>query len=417
MSRATVQTTSQLRQGRILHRLGMLAIAPMLLFAACSSGDDGGGSPPATNNNTTSSGADNQLAYVIDSVASEIRSYTMDGSGNLTQKGTAIATGSFPHHVDVDPAGRFVYVSNHDSSFVSGWRITSKSDPTLIPINPALTGSPVTNLAGTEPTENEPHSSVIDQSGQYLYVIAGTNASTLRAYRIDSTTGLLTFIQSPVPQSFPVGIHAHNLTISPNNQFLYVAVEGDGVNTGEVRAFLRNTADGTLTPKNIITPLPGATAVKVDPQNTFLYASYSNPNAVEVFQITAADGSITKILPTSTFLTNPNGSGPHSMAMHPSGKSLYTANINANTITVFGVDSATGVLTDIQPSRPTTGSNPNYVLVHPNGKVLFTADTVADQVSRYTVNADGTLTPVTPPIDVAVVGDGPNGIGTTNFNP
>ncbi len=391
MSRATIQTTSQLRQGRILHRLGMFAIAPMLLFAACSSGDDGGGPPPATNN-TPPPGAANQFAYVIDSVASEIRSYTVDGSGNLTQVGTAIATGSFPHHVDVDPAGRFVYVSNHDSSFVSGWRINS--DASLTPINPALTGSPVTNLAGIEPTENEPHSSVIDQSGQYLYVVAGTNASTLRAYKIDTTPGntlgVLTFIQG---QSFPVGIHAHNITMSPNNQFLYVAVEGDGVTTGEVRAFSRNTADGTLTARNIITPLPGATAVKVDPLNTFLYASYSNPNAVEVFKINAADGSIAQITPTSTFLTNPNGSGPHSMAMHPNGKSLYTANINANTISVFGVNSATGVLTDIQPTRPTTGSNPNYIFVHPNGQVLFTADTVADQVSRYTVNADGTLTP------------------------
>ena len=61
MSRATVQTTSQLRQGRILHRLGMLAIAPMLLFAACSSGDDGGAPPPATNN-TPPPGAANQFA-------------------------------------------------------------------------------------------------------------------------------------------------------------------------------------------------------------------------------------------------------------------------------------------------------------------------------------------------------------------
>jgi len=405
MSRATVQTTSQLRQGRILHRLGMLAIAPMLLFAACSSGDDGGGSPPATNN-TPPPGAANQFAYVIDAVASEIRSFTADGSGNLTQVGTAIATGAFPHHVDVDPAGRFVYVSNHDSPFLSGWRINP--DASLAPMNPAP-GSPVT---GTDPTENQPHSSVIDPSGQYLYVIAGLNASTLRAYKIDTTTGLPTFITTPAPQSFPVGTHAHNITMSPNGQFLYVAVETDSVNpTGEVRAFNRNTSDGTLTPRNTITGLIGVTAVKVNPQNTFLYAAHVN--AVDVYTI-AGDGSISSIPPPSSFDTQPNGSGPHSMAMHPNGQTLYTANINANTISVFGVNSTTGALTPMQTSpRPATGTDPNYIFIHPNGQVLFTADTVSDQVSRFTINADGTLTATTP-IPVAVVGDGPNGIGLTN---
>jgi 6-phosphogluconolactonase (cycloisomerase 2 family) len=200
--------------------------------------------------------------------------------------------------------------------------------------------------------------------------------------------------------------------MSPNGQFLYVAVETDSVNpTGEVRAFNRNTSDGTLTPRNTITGLIGVTAVKVNPQNTFLYAAHVN--AVDVYTI-AGDGSISSIPPPSSFDTQPNGSGPHSMAMHPNGQTLYTANINANTISVFGVNSTTGALTPMQTSpRPATGTDPNYIFIHPNGQVLFTADTVSDQVSRFTINADGTLTATTP-IPVAVVGDGPNGIGLTN---
>ena len=408
MSRATVQTTSQLRQGRILHRLGMLAIAPMLLFAACSSSDDGGGSPPPATNNTPPPGAANQFAYVIDAVASEIRSFTMDGSGNLTQVGTAIGTGTFPHHVDVDPKGRYVYVANHginDTPFLSGFKITSASDASLVAINGG-TGSFVTSDPATE---GNPHSSVMDQNGEYLYVVAGLGNSTLRAYKIDTTTGLPTLIQTPTLQSFPVGTHAHNITMSPNGQFVYVA-GGPDAGLGEVFAFNRNASDGTLTPRNTITGLVEATAVAVDPQNKFLYAA--SVNQVSVFTI-ENDGSLTPIPAPNTFDTQPNGSGPHSMAIHPNGQTLYTANINANTISVFGVNSTTGALTPMQTSpRPATGTDPNFILIHPNGQVLFTADTVSDQVSRFTINADGTLTAGTP-IPAATVGDGPNGIGTT----
>ena len=241
-------------------------------------------------------------------------------------------------------------------------------------------------MTGSDPTENQSHSSVIDPSGQFLYVVAGTGPSTLRAYKIDTTStsstfGIPTFITSPAPQSFPVGVHAHNVTISPNGQFLYVAVESpDDINpTGEVRAFQRNTSDGTLTPRNTITGLIGVTAVKVNPQNTFLYAAHVN--AVDVYAI-AADGSISSIPPPSSFDTQPNGSGPHSMAMHPTGQFLYTANINASTISVFSVNSATGALTPMQTSpRPATGADPNYIWIHPNGQMLWTADTVADQLS------------------------------------
>ena len=123
MSRAT--TTSQLRQGRFLYKLGMLAIAPMLLFAACSGGDDGGGGGTTTNNPNPPPGGANQFAYVVNYGASNVQAFTSDGNGNLTAVGTPITTGASPHNVNVDKAGRFVYISNHDSNFVSGYTINS----------------------------------------------------------------------------------------------------------------------------------------------------------------------------------------------------------------------------------------------------------------------------------------------------
>jgi 6-phosphogluconolactonase (cycloisomerase 2 family) len=338
------------------------------------------------------------------SANSEIQANSLDGNGNLTKIGGAIPTGLFPHHVDVDRAGRFVYVSNHDSSFLSGWLINQ--DGSLNPMNPASTGSPVT-------TDVNPHSSVIDRSGEYLYVVSGTGASTLRAYKIDTSTAPTRGMPTPITgtNSFPVGTHGHNVAISPNNLFLYVASEGDSAvpNSGEVFAFSRDTATGALTPRGSASGMDTADAVVVSSDNRFVYVAYSN--AVDSFSVDQSTGALTRV---GTFSTNNagQGSGPHSMAIHPNGQTLYTGNINANTVSVFGVDANTGALTELQIPPPATGNGPNFVAIHPNGAFLFTADANADQLTRFAIIADGTLAA---PGTVIPAADGTNGMGTTKF--
>jgi 6-phosphogluconolactonase (cycloisomerase 2 family) len=378
------------------------------IFTGCGGDDNGGGT---TNNTPAPSSTANQFGYVINAGTNEIRAMTVDGTtGNLAlvTGSSPIATGTLPHDVQVDRQGRYVYVANHESSFVSGWRINT--DGSLTPINPSTAGSPVTNLSGINPTEDRPHSSVMDKDGQHLYVAAGIGPATLKVYQIQTapgpTQGTLTAMTG---QSFTVGVHAHRVRMSPNGQFLYVAAE----DSGEVYAFSRNTSSGALTPSRTpkATGLSGALDVQVDSQNKFLFASYIN--AVEVMSI-GADGSPTRISPVSTFSTNNNGqgSGPHAMAIHPNGQSLYTANINAHSLTVFKIDPATGVLTEVVPN-PQTGADPNYVFIHPNGQILYSMDTAVSQVSKFTINGDGSLT-APEIIGSAIVGVGPNGIATTN---
>jgi 6-phosphogluconolactonase (cycloisomerase 2 family) len=167
-----------------------------------------------------------------------------------------------------------------------------------------------------------------------------------------------------------------------------------------------------LTARNVITGLNTCDAVVVSNDNRFLFAAYTN--AVEVLSI-AADGSLTRITPVSAFSTNNagGGSGPHSIALHPNGQTLYTANINGNTVSVFRVDTASGALTELQSPPVPTGALPNYIAIHPNGLFLFTADQGPGALSRFAVNADGTL--VSPATVIPNTGAGTNGIGTTKF--
>lgn len=368
-------------------------VAALLLFAACNG--DGKGNDDPTPPPLFGSG---QFAYVINAEAANIYSYRVDGeSGTLAPIGAPLATGIFPHQVNVDAEGRFVYVSNRESPFVSGYRINQ--DGTLAPMVP-LPGSPVT---GTDPTENQPNSSILDQTGQFLYVVAGPETgglSTLRAYRVETTSGatfgLLTFIPG---QNFTVGVFAHNMTISPNHRFLYVA----SIGTNEVHAFSRDTSTGALTRIGTVTGLPGA----VDPQGLFLYVAERATNIVAVFQI-GNNGVLTRIPGLSLFLA---GVGPHALAAHPDGQTLYVANINGTSVSVFRIDPTTGALILIQTAP--TGGDPHDVAVHPNGQFLYTADASFNQVSRFPINANGTLVASA---TTTRVDSGANGIGMTKLN-
>lgn len=401
MSRATVLTTSQLRQGRFLYRLGMLAIAPMLLFAACSSGDDGGGG--TTTNNPPAGGGGTQFAYVVNFGASNVQAFTTDGSGNFTTVGTPITTGASPHNVNVDKAGRFVYISNHDSNFVSGYTINSATGG-LVPINNAP-GSPVTNLNNNDPTDNNPHWSAFDTTGSFLYVIAGIPPamSTLKSYSINGTTGALTQIGTTGPLA--QCSHGHNVVVAPNNNFVYVACEDNGV----VYSFQRGQNGVASNGVPTTMPDPGGTGTTapsavVDSTSSHLYVGTTN--SVTVFTINA-NGAITPLQPQSVFQA---GNTPHNVTLSPGGI-LYTANLNVSNVSAFS--SSAGVLTQLAGSPFATGATPNEVVVHPNGQVLFTANQDGNNVTRFIVNANGTLTPngnaATFPAQ-----SGTNGLGITN---
>jgi 6-phosphogluconolactonase (cycloisomerase 2 family) len=385
-----------------------LVLGLSFISASCGGGSSDSGSGGGGGNNPPAGGSTaNQFAYVIQSAANQINAFQSDANGNLTPVGTVLATGIFPHHVDVDAKGRFVYVSNHESAFLSGYRINQ--DGTLSQINP-IAGSPVTGLGNPpDPAEAQSHSSVIDPSGQFIYVIAGPESggtATLKAYSIETSQGNEGKLTALVGQSFPVGVHAHNIAMSPNGQFVYVASEG----SGQVYGFSRDTATGLLTSSGPpVGGLNSPMAVTVDPQSRFVYATQLN--SVEVFQI-GSGGALTRIPGTSSF---PTGNAPHALTVHPNGQFLYTANVNGSTISAFRVDSSTGALTPIQ-TEP-TGGQPNYIIVHPNWKTLYTADAdqnTGNKVSRFTINGDGTLSPAG---DAATFppNSGTNGIGTTKF--
>jgi 6-phosphogluconolactonase (cycloisomerase 2 family) len=73
---------------------------------------------------------------------------------------------------------------------------------------------------------------------------------------------------------------------------------------------------------------------------------------------------------------------------------LYTANLNANTISAFTVNPMTGALTAISGSPFPTPTGDTSIAVSRDFRFLYAADFGLNQVSAFSVNSNGSLSPL-----------------------
>jgi len=175
-------------------------------------------------------GSKHLSAFMIDSYTGGLTPVT--GSPYATDSGL----GSLAFGVD----GKYLYASGTSSNAAAIYAFSVDPDSGALL---GVTGSPY-SLSSCDYIRT-------DQSGNYLYAIAGTN---LLAYMIDPNTGAL----APLP-GFPIAIGAdsHSISIDPTNQFLYVRNGADGTIAG----FELDSATGTLT---LMSNSPFAVGVSAD---------------------------------------------------------------------------------------------------------------------------------------------------------
>ena len=186
--------------------------------------------------------------------------------------------------------------------------------------------------------------------------------------------------------------------MDPNGKFIYALDQG---NSG-IAGFAINGTTGALTtlPNEFIVSHLGftATALAPDPAGNFLYASVSVIND-EILSLTIhADGSLT---PTSSSPFNVAAGQPGQILIHPSGKFLYTPIINNFVgIDAFSIDS-TGALTLLQGAPFSVGNGlPNSILsmaLDPAGHFLYALDEINGALSMSVFAIDsstGVLTQI-----------------------
>ncbi len=312
--------------------------------------------------------ASTRFAYAVNDQDGTLSIYAVDAaSGRLRHNGYLPVGGNNPRAVAVDPANRFVFVSNHGSP--QGIRTYAMN---------AASGA----LSQTSFRSGDiAYAMAFDPAGAFLYAAGYSGAQEVLAYSIDPASGAL----SPAPGSpYTAGNTPAAISIHPSGKYVYVA----NSLSDDISVFTVNAADGSLVSAGTVSAGSFPNDIVIDPDGRFLYAVNANSGNISAYRIGQNDGSLTEIA-GSPFST---GVGiPSSIAVSPTGRFVYLTG-SSGSLAAFTLDAGTGVLT-AAGSPHASGALSADVTVDAAGRFVYVANSGSNDLSVFRVDAvSGALT-------------------------
>jgi 6-phosphogluconolactonase (cycloisomerase 2 family) len=319
-----------------------------------------------------------QYAWVANEGSNNLSAFAIDSStGTLTPvTGSPFTSnGTTPTSIAVDPNGAYAYVANTGSDNVSVYAIDETTG--------VLTAASFTTAA-----DRGPVAVIVDPSDSFVYV-ANQTANDVSAYTIDSSTGTLTAIAG---SPFAVGAGPIALQTDPGGNYLYVVNYTDGT----VSVFAIDSATGVLT---TVAGSPfaagrGATSIAIDATGVYAYVANTLDKTISAFSITADVGSLVDVS-GSPFSS---GSAVEAVALGPiaytGSPALYAANATTvNDVATYGIGSS-GEL-GAAGANVGAGALPDFAIVDPGGAFLYVANYDSNDISVYSIDSSsGVLTAV-----------------------
>lgn len=313
--------------------------------------------------------------YVANAASSlkNIAAFTVSSSGLSVINSSGYSVASTPTSIAITPNNSFAYVG----SGVGGIYLYSLGS------SGALT---VSNGGQAIVSGVAPQSLCVDSTGKWLL---GVDALTGYAYvyAIDSSTGALTSVSGSTVQLNSTTVQG--AVLSPNNNYLYVALGSGGI---ETLSF--NSSTGALAQVNgIVSPLANLNSdlsIAVSPNGDYLFVGETGTNGVRVFTI--GSGGVIKEIKGSPFAT---GLAPKAILVDATGSYVYVANRSDNTISAFSLASD-GTLTAISGSPFAAGSSPVALAEDNTDKYLAVVDSGGSpdlKIYSFSSTTPGALVP------------------------
>ena len=250
----------------------------------------------------------------------------------------------------------------------------------------------LTEVAGS-PFESGvgPTSLAFDVSGTYLYVASGTSPiapvnTMISAYSVNSSGALVWLANYTVAGELS--------TLATAGNHLYVA----GFYTNSITVFSIGPA-GELIQNVAGSPFAtdtGPHSIAVDPSGSVLYTANDGvptgneptPGSISAFTIDASTGALTPVagspLPIAFAET---------ISIDPMGKFLFVPETNG--VSVYAINTATGALSAVAGSPFLAGTNPGSVSIDPANQIVYVVNGASANVSEFTLGDTGALTPLT----------------------
>ncbi|HXZ31683.1 MAG TPA: beta-propeller fold lactonase family protein [Terriglobales bacterium] len=220
------------------------------------------GSTTATLPTAVAVSASGNFLYVANNFTNSVSAFQIGSSGALTSLGASPYTaGLAPSGLGIIPSGGFLYVANSGSNNVSAYAICDKVVTSCV--NPNSPDGTLTPVAGSPFSAGiGPVAIATDPNFNFLYVL-DKQSSQISEYSYSPGSGVLSVLSSPAvstgltPFSFVViaGATGSSAGTTLTNPVDYVFVANNGAST--VSAFSLNTTTGILTPVGQPTTIAG----------------------------------------------------------------------------------------------------------------------------------------------------------------
>jgi 6-phosphogluconolactonase (cycloisomerase 2 family) len=275
--------------------------------------------------------------YTVHGDMSDISAFRIDAATGklefLNRQGTG---GKNPVHLALDPSGRHVVVSNHLGSSLAVLPV--RPDGSLGELEQLVTLDGPLGPHRIEQKLSKPHFNPFDPSGEFVLV---PDKGLDRTFSFRFAGGRL----APADPPFTVareGAGPRHLAFAPRLGMAYVVNELDST----VTAYAWSARTGGLTPRQILSTLPDtftgnsrAAGIQVDGDERFLYASNRGHDSIAVFRIDPATGLLSFTGADAT-----RGHTPRFFTLVPDGRFLFALNEDSDSIVAFAVDRASGRL-------------------------------------------------------------------------
>ncbi|MGB9467301.1 MAG: lactonase family protein [Candidatus Acidiferrum sp.] len=280
----------------------------------------------------------NEIGTFNGGVSGAVSAFAIDAKTGALKFLNQVATrGAGPCYVSLDKNGSYVLVANYDSGSIASFPV--RDDGTL------GTASGFVQHSGFGPNKERqegPHAHWIATSPDNRFALAvDLGLDDVIIYGFDPSRGIFTPSVSGFAKVKP-GAGPRHLAFHPNGKFAYVLSEMES----SVTVFSYQAKTGALTSLQAISALPKdyagpkeAAEIAVHPSGKFLYTSNRGHDSIAVFEINEAKGTLKSLGQVLT-----GGKTPRHFAIDPTGTYLLAENQESNNIVVFHIDPATGNL-------------------------------------------------------------------------
>lgn len=333
-------------------------------------------------------------AYVTNAINGTITDYTVTGTGLFSPiaSSTDLATGTGPASIAVDPLEERVYITNAGSNDVSTLSISSTSG--------------VLSAASTTRAQRAPRSLALVTRGvaatakaKFAYIL-NQGASTVSSYDVDATSGVLT---TNGAQSLTAGLGTSRaMAVDPFARFVYVAHASNVISAYRINGTngkLPSIATVTSGAKESVSISVDPTALAIEPSGRFVYAAGSTPAGATGWQVV-----VLTIDQTTGELTELSGSGldtgtlPTSIVSDPTGRFLYVVDSTSDDVSMFTINTATGLLTSVGAAL-SVDDDPRNLAVDGSGRFAYLVSAGTSRIQGFAINAaTGGLTSIMSPL-------------------